>query len=125
MTPSAAARSVIAWRRGERARLVDLARVAVFGITPGIEVLAAVVVGSVARGDFHQESDVDLLIVAQPLPNDPRNRLQALGEWPAPVEPVIWTPAEYRDRRARHDLITVEAETRGEWLVGDATSAAG
>ncbi|MBA2317030.1 MAG: nucleotidyltransferase domain-containing protein [Euzebyales bacterium] len=57
--------------------------------------LAAVAVfGSVARGDFNVWSDVDVLIVADGLPDDYWSRLVVLGDAPCGIEPVAWTSSE-------------------------------
>lgn len=75
------------------------------------------VFGSVARGDHHADSDVDVLVVADNLPDDYRDRLRALG-WPPPprVQPVAWTPAEWHHALTRGDPITTECTTTGLWL---------
>ncbi|MDP9404993.1 MAG: nucleotidyltransferase domain-containing protein, partial [Actinomycetota bacterium] len=88
---------------------------------PRLAVRAAIVLGSVARGDFHTWSDIDVLVVADALPPDPSARLDALG-WPPPrrVEPMAWTTAEYRHQRQRRNPMVVEAERVGVWLRGSA-----
>lgn len=116
MTPAA---EVLARRRARREALLDEARAFVLGLGPDLGVRAVVVYGSVARGDFNAWSDVDVLVVAERLPDDYRDRLAALG-WPAPgpVEPLAWTPAEHARQRARRNPIAVEADDIGVWLVG-------
>lgn len=114
-TPAAA---VIARREAERARLVGQAQAFADGLNPEIDVVAVVVFGSVARGDFHEESDIDVLVVATRLPRDPRDRLRALGDWPGRLEPVVWSPEEYRHQRVRGNPIAVEAEAAGVWVRG-------
>lgn len=87
-------------------------------LDPGLGTEHAVVFGSVARGDFHDESDVDLLIVATRLPSAYPARLAAVG-YPdgSRVEPVVWTPAEHDAQRRRGDLVAVEADELGVWLL--------
>lgn len=119
------AEAVIARRSAERARLLGLARNFADGLDPEIGVVAVVVFGSVARGDFHEESDIDVLVVATRLPGDPRGRLRVLGNWPAPLEPVAWSPEEYRHQRGRRNPIAVEAEAVGVWLRGASTLTEG
>ena len=112
MTPTA--RQVIARRRRDRelglAEACDFAR----GLDPALGVDAVVVVGSFARGDFHDHSDIDVLVVATQLPDHPGERLRAL-DWPRPgrVEPVVWTPDDHRSQLAKGDPIAVEAATDG------------
>lgn len=59
-----------------------------------LAVAGVVVVGSVARGDFHDHSDIDVVVIAGHLPDRPADRLAALGPPPPGAEPVVWTPDE-------------------------------
>lgn len=124
MNASEAARAVIAHRRRERQACLEEARAFVDALDPALGVRGAVVVGSVARGDFHEESDIDVLIVAERLPARYPERLRAVG-WPAGgrVEPVVWTPEELRRQLARGELVSTEAVSSGVWLVGGAELA--
>lgn len=119
MTSTPAARAVIARRRAEQRDLVALASAAVEIAARTLDVRAAVVFGSVARGDFHTASDVDLLVVADRAPPRYRDRLEAFFDAPSRVEPVVWTAAEYQVRLAKRDPIAVEANAVGVWLRGD------
>lgn len=122
---AATAQQVVARRREERAELLDRAALVAQGLDPRLGVRAVVVFGSVARGDFNVYSDIDVLVVAEHLPGDYRQRLDALG-WPPPprVEPVAWSPQEYRRQRSRRNPIAIEAERYGVWLVGSPETAA-
>lgn len=115
-SPTAA--EVVARRRDARRRLLQRAEAFARALDPDLGVRAVVVFGSVARGDFTTRSDVDVLVVADHLPGDYRRRLDALG-WPppVPVEPVAWTPDEYRRQFERRNPIATEAEA-GVCLVG-------
>lgn len=76
--------------------------------------VAVVVFGSVARGDFNKWSDIDVLVVADGLPASGRDRLELLmRDSPPRVQPVGWTPAELDTRRIRRDPIAREADTVG------------
>jgi len=114
-----ATHAVLAGRRAWRARLLDEAVRFVALLDPSLDVRHAVVFGSVARGDFHDQSDVDLLVVAASLPRAYLDRLSAVG-YPdgSRVQPVVWTPAEHDAQRRRSDLIAVEADQHGVWLLG-------
>lgn len=114
------AAEVIRRRLARRDELIALAREVVARLDPALGLRGAVVFGSVARGDFHSGSDVDLLLIAEHLPARPGERLEAVG-WPYPeaVSPVVWTPQEYRRRRLRPEPITAEVDRHGVWLVGD------
>lgn len=78
--------------------------------------LKAIVFGSVARGDFTAESDTDLLIVSDELPQDRRQRLdvlfRALDVAPE-VEPIGWTLDEWQRRRERGDPFVAVVEREG------------
>lgn len=116
---------VLARRRREREELLGLARRFVAALPDRLGVRAAVVVGSVARGDFNVWSDVDVLVVADHLPAGGPNRLAALGPRPGRVEPVGWTPEEWRRERARRNPIAEEALSVGIWLRGSAEALEG
>jgi uncharacterized protein len=104
---------VIRRRRGEQLALVDAARVWVGRLRGRLPLERAVVFGSVARGDFNRWSDVDLLLVSPEFRGPPLRRLEQLGDRPARVQPVCWTPAEWRAERDRGNPIAIEAEVAG------------
>ena len=109
---------VIQRRRAERAALLARARAFVETIPDGVRLRAAVVVGSVARGDFNSWSDIDVVVIADGLPERVLDRYTLLGRLPARVEVVLWTPAEWDRQRQRRNPIAVEAVECGVWLVG-------
>ncbi|MDQ3850928.1 MAG: nucleotidyltransferase domain-containing protein [Actinomycetota bacterium] len=87
----------VAERVRERERLVGLARDYVAHLAVRHEVMAAAVVGSVARGDFNVWSDVDVVVVVEHLPDRVPDRATLLAQHvPAGVQPVGFTPAEFR-----------------------------
>ena len=112
------AAEVIARRRRERASLIDLARSFANGLGQSLEVRAVVVVGSVARGDFHPGSDIDVLVVADGLPSHPLRRVGALGTIPPPVEVIAWTGEDWGRAAREGNPIWAEALSRGIWLIG-------
>lgn len=112
-------RQVVERRREEREALVGRARTLADDLRRDLRIHAVVVFGSVARGDFNDDSDVDVLVVADDLHPDPVERMHALPAIPARVEPVLWTVDEWRERCRRHDPIAVESSTVGVWLQGD------
>ena len=109
---------VIARRRREQAAAIDVARRFVAAIPAEVDVRAAAVVGSTVRGDFNKWSDIDVVVIAEPLPDDSYERIIALGERPPGVQFVAWTPDEFARALARRDPLAQEAETIGVWLVG-------
>lgn len=112
-----AARRVIARRRRERDELVEKARRFAEGLDPDLGVRSAVVFGSVARGDFNVWSDIDLLVIADRLPERPQDRGAALGAAPR-VSAVAWTPAELRQQIDRSNPIAVESLACGIRVFG-------
>lgn len=112
------AREVVARRRAERAALLDRARAFAGELPEELGVVGVVVVGSVARGDFHDRSDVDVLVVAADVPRRPADRLAALGERPPGVEPVVWTPDEWHRKAAQRDPLAADALDHGVWVRG-------
>lgn len=61
----------------------------------------AILYGSVARGDFIQESDTDLLVISDEMPTDIFERMALLGrgrlEYPE-VEAIAWSEVDYAKR---------------------------
>jgi len=101
-------------RYAEQARLMGLARDHVARLSQRLEIREAAVVGSVARGDFNVWSDVDLVIVAEGLPERLPDRLELLMEGRAPrVEPIGFTPAELEEARRRGNPLVIELDSIG------------
>lgn len=109
---------IIERRRAEQRELVARARQFADALDPALGVRAVVVFGSVARGDFNKWSDIDVLVVAEALPDRVLERCDALGSLPPGVQPVAWTPAEWTLQCSRRNPITAEAVDGGVWLVG-------
>jgi len=109
----------LAARERERDALVALARQYVERLERSIEVRGAVVVGSVARGEFNLWSDVDVLVVSDALPGDGLERLDLLhAERPPRVEPHGYTVAEFLRALERNDPLAHEGVERGVALAG-------
>lgn len=109
----------IVQREAERAGLIALAREYVASLTERIPVIAAAVVGSVARGDFNVWSDIDVVIVAEGLPASVLERQWLLLRGaPAGVQPVGFGVGEFRAAVAKRDRIACEAVDAGVPLVG-------
>lgn len=111
---------VLRRRREQRRALIDRAERFLDRVPASVAVVAAAVFGSVARGDFNRWSDVDLLVVAEPLPDRLLDRLSLVADRPPRIQPVWWTPREWEARRRGRDPIAVEAVSRGVWLRGGA-----
>ncbi len=101
-------------RYAERDRLLGLAREHVGRLGERLALRQAVVVGSVARGDFNVWSDVDVVVVADELPERTLDRLELLMvERPSRVEPIGFTPAELAEARRRRNPLVVELDSIG------------
>ncbi|HVL99541.1 MAG TPA: nucleotidyltransferase domain-containing protein [Egibacteraceae bacterium] len=117
-TPRASPAAYVARRRARRRDLIARARRFAEGCQQHLPLRAAVVFGSVARGDWNDESDIDVLVVADGLPAAPLARLAAVGEPEDRVEPVVWSVTDWRRERARGNPIVTDALAHGVWLVG-------
>jgi predicted nucleotidyltransferase len=111
---------VVARRRRARRALVGQAREFVDSIDVGLGVRGAAVFGSVARGDWNDGSDVDVVVIVERPPSAPLARLAAVGTPPGRVEPIVWSVEEWRRERRRGNPIAAEAADRGIWLLGSA-----
>jgi uncharacterized protein len=101
-------------RYAERERLIGIAREHVRRLSARVPIREAAVVGSVARGDFNVWSDVDVVVVADELPERLLDRLDVLMEGRPPrVEPIGFTPAELEDARRRRNPLVIELDTIG------------
>jgi predicted nucleotidyltransferase len=107
-------------RRRERERLIDLARDYVQRLSGRIRLVGAAVVGSVARGDFNVWSDVDVVVIGEELPPRIPDRAALLGkDVPAGVEPIGFTPDEFREALSKGDPHAREAMGPGVILAGE------
>ena len=106
-------------RYAERERLIALAHAYVEQLSTRVTPLAAIVAGSVARGDFNVWSDVDVVIVARELPTRALDRISLLtADAPAGVQPIGYTPAELAKERRRGNELVRSALSDGIVLVG-------
>ncbi|HEY8449372.1 MAG TPA: nucleotidyltransferase domain-containing protein [Bacillota bacterium] len=101
------------------------ARKYVTHLTTRICPVQAWIVGSAARGDFHEGSDIDVVIVADALPAHPLERLRLLYSVAPPnVEPKGYTPAEWEAEGRRRNPMVIEAFRVGIPLVPVTADAA-
>ena len=79
-----------------RERLEQAARQAVDQLVSGFKPLRVILFGSLARGDVHEDSDVDLLVVKETdLPFFRRiDEAMAFIHVDVPVQILVYTPAE-------------------------------
>lgn len=124
-TPAVSPADYVARRRARRRELIARARRFADDCQQRVPVRAAVVFGSVARGDWTDESDIDVLVVADGLPDTALGRLAAVGEPEDRVEPVVWSVPDWQRERRRGNPIVGDALAHGVWLVGGPASVAG
>ncbi len=116
---------VLERRRIEREKLLELARAYAERLSERTALEAAVVAGSVARGDFNVWSDVDVVVVADGLPNRALDRATFLLEDAPPgVQPIGYTPSEFEHEVRRGNRLVLEAINSGVTVVGRLPSVA-
>lgn len=107
-------------RRRERERLIGVAREYVNRLSQRLDVKAAAVAGSVARGDFNVWSDVDVVVIAEDLPpRIPDRGAVLIADAPAGVQPVGFTPEELLQAVEKRNALAVEAIESGIPLAGE------
>jgi len=112
-------RAIVERRRGEQAAAFDLARRYAAALSVELPLVAAVVFGSHARGDFNTWSDIDVLVVSHHLPDSTHERSDMLWRHVSGgVSPIGWTISELEDARRRRDPIAVEADAVGVQVAG-------
>lgn len=111
---------IIAKRREEQQHLIALARELLERLSGELPILAAAVVGSVARGDFNVWSDVDVVVVSDSLPPRAPDRGALLAKHaPARVQAVGFTPKEFERACSKKNALAIEALERGLVLSGE------
>ena len=116
---STSTQQILKRRRSERSALVSKAQRFADALDPSLGVRTVVVFGSVARGDFNSSSDVDILVIADHLPDRTLDRNNALGIPPARVSFVAWTSEEWSTEKQRRNPIVLDVEAHGVILRGD------
>ena len=110
---------ILVRRRAEQQARIRCAADWAHDLAKRLDLIAVVVFGSAARGDFNKWSDIDVLVVARGLPPDARARLALLTESTPPgVKPMGWLPDEFADRRRRKDPIARECDAVGVTVPG-------
>jgi predicted nucleotidyltransferase len=106
---------VIEERVREREEAVREAREFAVCVSQKLGKVTAILFGSFARGDFNVWSDIDVLIVAENLPQKPLERLSTidvcLSRFPR-VEPILITIEEFVKMKKK-SVAVIEAVERG------------
>lgn len=71
--------AILGRRRGEQAAALETARHYATRVASEVSLVATVVFGSYAWGDFNTWSDIDVLVISDALPSDARARLDLSG----------------------------------------------
>lgn len=110
--------TVLKKRQALRDRYLQLAREYAHSLESELSITLAVVIGSVARGDFNDASDIDVIIVAEDLPMDPLERSAVLYENVPPlIEPKAYTKDEFRKLLSKKNPIALATLNEGVILI--------
>ena len=110
--------TVLKKRQALREHYLQLAHEYVHSLESELSITLAVVIGSVARGDFNDASDIDVIIVAEDLPMDPLKRSAVLYENVPPlVEPKAYTKDEFRKLLSKKNPIALATLSEGVILI--------
>jgi len=77
--------------------------------------------GSLARGDFNERSDIDLIVIASNLPENYYKRAELLSDLivsAVPIEPLGYTPDEFIKMIQNRHCTSLFAMTEGKPLYG-------
>ncbi len=81
--------------------------------------LTAIVIGSTARGDFNEWSDIDVVLVSDKFPENPLRRFDLLERQLRPgIEPIPLRPTDLQ-RLIRKKAPILEDISRGIFLIDD------
>ncbi|MBS4007170.1 MAG: nucleotidyltransferase domain-containing protein [Clostridium sp.] len=113
-------RRLIETRRAEQQEMVARARRYTERLRARIGLLSGFVVGSVARGDFNLWSDVDLVVIANGLPEHPLERSRLLYDLAeGGIEPKGYTVTEFRKLLAQNHPLALETMGKGILLLDE------
>jgi HEPN domain-containing protein/predicted nucleotidyltransferase len=89
-------------------------------------ILGVILFGSTARDEATSHSDVDLLVVAEPLPEKPHRRAPEIAELKrlfsgVPLDVLLLTPDEVRCNFANHNPLFLDMAEDGAVLLDDGT----
>jgi predicted nucleotidyltransferase len=109
---------IVEQRRLMREEAIRTARGFAERVKACFEKVSVVLIGSYARGDFNEWSDVDVLIVVEKAPSNPLERMDCLLERcppPTGVEPIILSLSEFM--RQKHLATPLYTEACGQVVV--------
>lgn len=107
-------------REREREKAIQLASEYVSRLKGDVEILAAILYGSFARGDFNYGSDIDILIISDSLPRDILKRIDLLYRYVQEgIEPKGYTQEEFLRIYHTNNPLAMDALENGEVLSDD------
>ncbi len=110
--------SVLRKRARIREEYLRLAGEFIQAVSSRIPVAGAAVIGSVARGDFSDASDIDVVVICDELPADPLARSAMLyADVPPRIEPKAYTKSEFLGMLSKRNPLAVATLKEGIVLV--------
>lgn len=107
-------------RKLQREEYITLARSYATDLQQELGPLSAVLIGSVARGDFNLGSDLDVLIISDNLPANPLKRSRLLYSMVKPmIEPKGYTKAEFNTLLYKKNPLVVAVAKEGIVLLDE------
>jgi len=110
-------------RREMRERVIREVKVFAKSLREVLGSITVVLVGSYARGDFNEWSDIDLLIIVAEADPNPLKRydkiLDLLVKYSLPIEPIIVTKGEFLKGLKKKNPLFMEAIKLGVILCDD------
>ncbi len=111
----------------ERKRLIDEVRASMTGLVREVRRIwgkcSIFIVGSYARGDFNEWSDVDVLIVVEECDRNPLRRYDKLVDYlknsSLPIEPIIVSLHEFKRGLEKRNPLIIEAVEAGLIIVDE------
>lgn len=101
-------------RKLEREKVIRLAEKYFHRISRLISIRAGILYGSYARGDFHAGSDIDLIIIAEDLPEHPLDRWELLYSCiSGGMEPKGYTVSEFLKLKGNRNPFILELLSEG------------
>lgn len=101
---------IVEVRAKEREKAIRIAQRYAGRLAKRLGPLTAYLVGSYARGDFNEGSDIDVLVVSDALPQNPLLRIEVLYSCVLPgIEPRGYTTAEFTRLLEKGDPAATEA----------------
>lgn len=109
-------------REKKRNKALKKAKIYVSKLRTQIDVNAAILYGSMARGDFNLGSDIDILIISDALPAHPLKRMELLYSIiNGGIEPKGYTISEIQNMLNKNNAMLVDALAHGVVLWDDGT----